>query len=176
LTDSNPCGVLSMHQPWASLLVHGIKRIEGRSWPTDHRGRLWIHATSTKPTDEQVQELERFYRDVHGMEGNEPAFPSCYPTSALLGTVDVTDCVKAEHVLSSANLPESLKMEAQSPEAWLCENPKRLAVPQKMRGHPYIWELPRKELEVFARALRDPPGLLSFSWSTVSRSDPADQP
>ncbi|KAG5588159.1 hypothetical protein H5410_048593 [Solanum commersonii] len=27
----NPC--LTMHQPWASLLVYGIKRIEGRSWP-----------------------------------------------------------------------------------------------------------------------------------------------
>ena len=32
----NPC--LTMHQPWASLLVHGIKRIEGRSWPSPIRG------------------------------------------------------------------------------------------------------------------------------------------
>lgn len=30
---------LSMHQPWASLLVYGLKRIEGRGWPSDHRGR-----------------------------------------------------------------------------------------------------------------------------------------
>lgn len=35
---------LTMHQPWASLLVHGIKRVEGRGWNTDFRGRLWIHA------------------------------------------------------------------------------------------------------------------------------------
>jgi len=33
----NPC--LTMHQPWASLLVHGIKRIEGRSWPSPIRGK-----------------------------------------------------------------------------------------------------------------------------------------
>ncbi|KAI8560958.1 hypothetical protein RHMOL_Rhmol04G0296900 [Rhododendron molle] len=32
----NPC--LTMHQPWASLLVYGIKRIEGRSWPSPIRG------------------------------------------------------------------------------------------------------------------------------------------
>lgn len=32
----NPC--LTMHQPWASLLVHGIKRIEGRSWPSPIKG------------------------------------------------------------------------------------------------------------------------------------------
>jgi hypothetical protein len=33
---TNPC--LTMHQPWASLLVYGIKRIEGRSWTTPIRG------------------------------------------------------------------------------------------------------------------------------------------
>lgn len=32
----NPC--LTMHQPWASLLVYGIKRIEGRSWSAPIRG------------------------------------------------------------------------------------------------------------------------------------------
>lgn len=37
---------LTMHQPWASLLVYGIKRAEGRGWTTDFRGRLWIHAGS----------------------------------------------------------------------------------------------------------------------------------
>jgi ASCH domain len=42
-------------QPWASLLVNGIKRIEGRSWPTQHRGRLWIHATSQQPSDSDIQ-------------------------------------------------------------------------------------------------------------------------
>lgn len=38
---------LTMHQPWASLLVYGIKRAEGRGWNTDFRGRLWIHAGSS---------------------------------------------------------------------------------------------------------------------------------
>ncbi|KAL5981864.1 hypothetical protein ACLOJK_015931 [Asimina triloba] len=40
----NPC--LTMHQPWASLLVCGIKRVEGRSWPAPIRvrwmSRAWI--------------------------------------------------------------------------------------------------------------------------------------
>jgi hypothetical protein len=34
----NAC--ITLHQPWASLLVHGIKRIEGRSWPAPVRGLL----------------------------------------------------------------------------------------------------------------------------------------
>jgi len=42
LEDRGMC--LTMHQPWASLLVAGIKRVEGRGWNTSHRGPLWIHA------------------------------------------------------------------------------------------------------------------------------------
>lgn len=38
----NPC--LTMHQPWASLLVYGIKRIEGRSWPSPIRGKITFHS------------------------------------------------------------------------------------------------------------------------------------
>ncbi len=53
---------MSMHQPWASLLVAGIKKHEGRPWYTSHRGRLWIAATA-KPVDvEEVRQMEQFYR------------------------------------------------------------------------------------------------------------------
>ena len=45
---------LTMHQPWASLLVFGIKRIEGRVWSTQHRGGLWIHAAAKHPSQEDI--------------------------------------------------------------------------------------------------------------------------
>ncbi|MBV8357602.1 MAG: ASCH domain-containing protein [Deltaproteobacteria bacterium] len=35
---------LSVRQPWTSLIVAGIKSTENRSWKTNHRGRLLIHA------------------------------------------------------------------------------------------------------------------------------------
>ena len=35
---------LSLKQPWAALLVHGLKTIEVRTWPTDRRGKILIHA------------------------------------------------------------------------------------------------------------------------------------
>lgn len=38
--------VLSLTQPWATLLVLGYKKIETRSWYTAHRGELWIHAAA----------------------------------------------------------------------------------------------------------------------------------
>ena len=40
---------------WLGLGRYGIKRIEGRGWPTEHRGRLWIHATSKVPVAEEIQ-------------------------------------------------------------------------------------------------------------------------
>lgn len=35
---------LTLHQPWASLVAIGAKRIETRSWCTNYRGPLAIHA------------------------------------------------------------------------------------------------------------------------------------
>jgi hypothetical protein len=35
---------LSLKQPWAALVVHGLKTIEVRRWPTARRGRILLHA------------------------------------------------------------------------------------------------------------------------------------
>lgn len=43
----------------------------------------------------RLQELEQFYREVHALDGKDPKFPVSYPTSALLGTVNVINCVEA---------------------------------------------------------------------------------
>jgi activating signal cointegrator 1 len=76
MSDLKCC--MSMHQPWASLLVAGIKKHEGRTWYTNHRGRLWI-ASSAKPVDqEEIKQLEQFYR-LHYQNENFN-FPSQYPS------------------------------------------------------------------------------------------------
>ena len=36
---------LSVRQPYASLICYGIKTVENRTWKTDYRGRLLIHAS-----------------------------------------------------------------------------------------------------------------------------------
>ena len=35
---------ITISQPWAHLIVRGEKRVENRTWPTEHRGPLAIHA------------------------------------------------------------------------------------------------------------------------------------
>lgn len=60
VSDMRNC--MSMHQPWASLLVAGIKKHEGRPWYTSHRGRLWI-ASTAKPVDtDTIKQMEAFYK------------------------------------------------------------------------------------------------------------------
>ena len=51
---------LSVRQPYAWLLVAGIKTCENRSWSTNHRGTLGIHASSKPMTKDDWG----FLRDV----------------------------------------------------------------------------------------------------------------
>ena len=44
---------LSLKQPWATLLAHGVKTVEVRKWPTARRGRILIHAA--KVPDERPE-------------------------------------------------------------------------------------------------------------------------
>lgn len=37
---------ISLWQPWATLIAIGAKKIETRSWPTRHRGKIAIHAAA----------------------------------------------------------------------------------------------------------------------------------
>lgn len=50
--------VLSIKQPWASMIVRGAKRFEVRSWKTDYRGPLLIHASSAAPSGPQYDDAE----------------------------------------------------------------------------------------------------------------------
>ena len=41
---AEPLVAISVKQPWAALIVAGLKTIEIRTWPTRRRGRILIHA------------------------------------------------------------------------------------------------------------------------------------
>ncbi len=71
-------------------------------------------------------------------------------------------------------LPETLKQEIGSPYCFLCENPKRLVVPQQMRGYPKLWQLPSKTASSLSAALKAPPDPIQFSWADHGKPDVAD--
>ena len=121
-----------MHQPWASLLIHGIKRIEGRTWYTTHRGRLWIASTAQTPSEEDIADVQTFYQGILG----DVEFPNSYPSSTLLGCVHLKDCLIREDYLS---LP--FKDETESPYGFICEDPHYLQIRVPIKGMHKIWKL-----------------------------------
>ncbi|OXB56756.1 hypothetical protein ASZ78_008523 [Callipepla squamata] len=136
ISDDGWC--LSMHQPWASLLVKGIKRVEGRTWYTSHRGRLWIAATAKRPSPQEISELETTYRMLLS---KDVEFPSDYPSGCLLGCVDITDCLSQEQF--NEQYPD-LSQESGSPFVFICTNPQEMIVKFPIKGKPKIWKLDSK--------------------------------
>ncbi|ELK24872.1 Activating signal cointegrator 1 [Myotis davidii] len=123
---------LSMHQPWASLLVRGIKRVEGRSWYTPHRGRLWIAATAKRPSPQEVSELQTTYRFLRG---KDVEFPNDYPSGCLLGCVDLIDCLSQNQFKDQ--YPD-MSQESDSPFVFICTNPQEMIVKFPIKGNPKI--------------------------------------
>lgn len=54
---------LSLKQPWATLLAHGVKTIEIRSWPNLHRGQTLIHAA--KVPEDRKEAWDQLPGDLH---------------------------------------------------------------------------------------------------------------
>lgn len=50
--------VLSLTEPFATLIYEKEKLIETRSWKTNYRGELYIHASMTKPSKNDLGDKE----------------------------------------------------------------------------------------------------------------------
>ncbi|XP_017073700.1 activating signal cointegrator 1 [Drosophila eugracilis] len=135
MQDMRQC--LSMHQPWASLLVAGIKKHEGRVWYSEHRGRLWIASTSKEPHAEDIAQMEGFYKVLYG--DPDIKFPTHYPTSSLLGCVHVDSCLPQEEYRDAYPNGES-----ESPYVFVCTKPEQLNILLPVQGDHKIYELPLK--------------------------------
>lgn len=50
--------VLSIKEPYATLIMEKVKRIETRSWKTNYRGELYIHASKSKISKDKKEKKE----------------------------------------------------------------------------------------------------------------------
>ncbi|KAL7185026.1 hypothetical protein ACSBR2_027048 [Camellia fascicularis] len=167
----NQC--LTMHQPWASLLVHGIKRIEGRSWPAPIRGRLWIHAAGKVPDDTTIKAMEDFYREIYAVNGiTDLKFPQHYPVSRLLGCIEVVGCLRCEELACWKEVPEGVRLEGLTNFCWLCEEPQKLVVPMEMRGYHGVYNLERKMYEAAVGGLVPVESPLPVKFQLPNPRDP----
>ncbi len=118
---------LSIHGPWAWAIIHGPKRVENRTWSTDYRGLLAIHASQSKQSDAPATELLKRL----GVE-----LPDQWPRGVILGSVDLIDVVPIDEA------PEAIRSApfATGPYCWILANPKPLAEPLEQLGRQMLWE------------------------------------
>jgi hypothetical protein len=83
---------LSVRQPWAWLLVNGIKDVENRSWRTNFRGNLYIHASMNldMAAFKRISLWAKPEIMVKMIE-NEIINDDMLVRGALIGAVDLTD-------------------------------------------------------------------------------------
>lgn len=73
--------VITIKQPFASLIAEGLKRYEFRTWRTNYRGDILIHAG--KSID--LKAMEKFR--LLGLS---------YPTGCIIAKATITDCVEVD--------------------------------------------------------------------------------
>ncbi len=74
---------LSVRQPWATMIICGIKDVEFRSWNMKYRGPLLIHASATATMDHLLQ--------MYFQVGSSEELIRSLPLGAYVGIVDVVD-------------------------------------------------------------------------------------
>lgn len=126
--------VLSLTEPYATLIKNGIKTIETRSWNTKYRGTLYIHASSTK-TPKTYKENVELMSLVNDDELNyRNIICSCELVDCIEMTEDFVEKIK------KLNRNEYITgIYSKGRYAWILENSKALDKPIKAKGHLGIW-------------------------------------
>jgi len=122
---------ITVMQPYASFIIHGDdsgdrKDVENRTWPTNHRGPLLIHAGVG----------QRYIRT----RGFNIARASEFVFGAIVGVVDVTECFGLITHLDALRgpRPDDLRW-ADGPWCWRLANPRPLAKPVPCKGRLGLW-------------------------------------
>lgn len=85
---------VSLWQPWATLIAIGAKRFETRSWDTNYRGPLAIHATKRRAVNDKLNDAIRKAL----IKGGFPNFISDLPYGCVVCVVDLVNCTPTEEV------------------------------------------------------------------------------
>jgi hypothetical protein len=133
-----------MHQPWASLVACGVKQVETRSWSTNYRGMLAIHASRSLPAYAR--------RAIAGVEMQRALDecdlePGILPTGAIIATVELVDVLPTMQVEGDlADREIALGDYSPGRYAWILAYPMMLDAPVPYRGFQGLWELPDEVL------------------------------
>ena len=119
---------LTIKQPWASLIVDGYKCYEFRSWKTNYRGKILIHAGKNL----EKEMLNRF--SCYSLE---------YELGAIIGEADLVDCILVDEQFNNELRKINAIVYGRSNHvetyAWKLENIKKYDKPVYINGKLGLW-------------------------------------
>jgi hypothetical protein len=132
--------VLSLLQPWATFVVIAVKKIETRSWITNHRGTLLIHASKGKAGSMFAHKspFKKYIPDFNRL-----------PFGAIIGQVELVDVMKTEALGMSDEHINKLTLEEKAfgdyesgRYAWMLEDAVMFKEVFYCRGSMSLWNCP----------------------------------
>lgn len=121
--------VLTIRQPWATLIIKKYKRFEFRSWFSKYRGDLLIHAGKTIDKDAYIR-LKKY-------------LPENLPLGKIIGKVTLVSCKKCDESFKQMCLKENKDIYAKSnfneEYAWELENIIEFDNPIDVKGKLGLW-------------------------------------
>lgn len=107
-------------QPWAWAIIHAGKTVENRTWRTDYRGPLLIHASKRydRAADDYI--LSRIDYGMHAMLRAE--MPAPLDAGGIIGIVSLTACVKK----GSARFEDHVERWLDGPYGFVLNDPREL--------------------------------------------------
>jgi len=148
---------LSIRQPWATLLCLGIKRYETRTWRTDYRGPIALHAGAVFDATARRLCLDAPVADWLRKAGYFN--PRALPRGQIIGTAILADCIPTEKLGSLSDKQKRLGDFSHGRFAWRFTDIKRLKRPLPAKGQLSLFNveldaLPEKAWPLFV-SLRD---------------------
>lgn len=85
---------LSIRQPWAFAITHGRKDVENRTWSTNYRGRVLLHASGSMTRDD-IEGFRDFIEDNPELGGDwlNGRTLRQLDRGGIVGLATIVDCV-----------------------------------------------------------------------------------
>lgn len=129
---------ISLWQPWASLVAVGAKTFETRSWPTDYRGPLAIHAAKRWDGYQLSIVHQNLFKEALRLT---PIGPRPLPLGCILCVVNLIGCYSTNHMgpadVGQRDLP--FGDFSRGRYAWELELDRRLKTPFPTVGRQGFW-------------------------------------
>lgn len=168
--------VLSLKQPWATLIVRGVKRYEARSWQTPYRGRIAIHAsTGTEPgVFDLVDQNDAMASVISGQGWSDASDLKSLPRMAVVGAVDIVRIVPAKQIWAKLASEDKvlLTSDEELPDGffvWELASPVE-SKPVSVKGKLNLWTLPDAVAKSVEDGLRRPPTVKTISAKAIDRA------